>query len=96
METKPLYKHVCETCLFLGTFNKKDLYVCSHREKLIDTLIARHSDEDSNYSSGLEFALCYDTFGVLNSDACQALFVALQLAKKLGYTIKEWGISNDD
>lgn len=51
----PLFAHDCETCIFLGTFNGKDLYF--HRSELETTVLARDSSEPGDYSSGLEFAL---------------------------------------
>lgn len=63
---KKNFKHDCETCIFLGEFlfrdnftrgvdpliiRAADLYVCSQDE--FPTVIARFSDESSNYISGI-------------------------------------------
>ena len=49
---KPIHKHDCECCQFLGSFKGEDLYY--HEENRI-TLIARFG-EDGDYTSGLTFA----------------------------------------
>lgn len=48
----PIFNHDCDTCKFLGTYNRRDLYVCDK------TLVARFGDEGSEYESGL--SLIYD------------------------------------
>jgi len=54
--TKPQFKHDgCDECRFLGHELGCDLYYCcQHR---FPTLIARHSDEPSNYNSGMHSIL---------------------------------------
>lgn len=48
------YKHDCTECIPLGEFHKTDLYYC---EKGFEpTVIARRSDEGSDYESGMKFA----------------------------------------
>lgn len=47
----PLFVHDCEVCHFLGDFQGKDLYFCPESK----TLIARHSSDGSDYSSGISF-----------------------------------------
>jgi NCAIR mutase (PurE)-related protein len=49
------YEHDCDRCTFLGEHGAVDLYVCA-RNGAADTVIARRSDEGSDYSSGLVFA----------------------------------------
>ncbi len=56
----PVYKHNCSKCQYLGTFRigtsrgneVTDLYF--HRSDTEVTVVARNSDEESEYSSGLE------------------------------------------
>jgi len=52
----PIHKHDCGSCLFLGTFERHDLYFC---DKVIGgpTLIARWGSEGPDYTSGVEFAV---------------------------------------
>lgn len=47
---KPLYKHDCESCIFLGRFKGDDLYFHG-KDKCMprDQLLSRHSSEDSDY-----------------------------------------------
>ena len=53
--TKPLYKHDCEECIFLGMSENKmyDLYV--HNTVHQQTIIARYGDYEGDYKSGLIF-----------------------------------------
>jgi hypothetical protein len=58
---KPKYKHDCIDCKFLGTKKYQDkeydLYYCNPTKDISSgTLIARFSDEGSEYSSGTGFA----------------------------------------
>jgi hypothetical protein len=49
---KPLYIHDCDLCTFLGTSDgKSDLYVCLPGK----TLIARHSSDGPDYTSGFAY-----------------------------------------
>ncbi len=43
----PRFVHDCKACRYLGTPNTHDLYVCG------DTLLARASDDPSDYASML-------------------------------------------
>ena len=48
----PIYKHDCDVCIFLGSFQlgvDYDLYVC----KAGKTLVARWGSEGNQYDSGL-------------------------------------------
>lgn len=55
MPDKPQWKHDCTKCRFLGqTIGGKrlvDLYVCESVLENDATLIARYSDEDSDYAA---------------------------------------------
>lgn len=50
------YQHDCDGCVPLGEFGEYDLY--AHCEQPV-TVIARRSDEGSDYVSGLELAEFY-------------------------------------
>jgi hypothetical protein len=53
---KPLYKHDCELCVFLGQFENEDLYFCGNQiGPTSKTVIARCSDAAGDYVSGLCF-----------------------------------------
>ena len=48
----PIYKHDCDVCIFLGSFQlgvDYDLYLCKARK----TLVARWGSEGNQYDSGL-------------------------------------------
>jgi hypothetical protein len=58
----PQYKHDCETCVFLGRFTDNSTYTGGvdreydlyyHQGTIETTVVARFSDEGSDYSSGL-------------------------------------------
>ena len=49
----PKFRHDCTQCEFLGTFHGLDHYRCG--SELGDSLIARRSDEGSDYSSLCDF-----------------------------------------
>lgn len=55
----PRYDHDCTRCIFLGQFRGDDLYYCPSNASIDGhpTIIARHSSEGGDYSSGLSFAL---------------------------------------
>ncbi len=50
-----LFKHDCENCTYLGTFEGRDLYACA-RNNIVDTVIARYGNQGSEYASGLAFS----------------------------------------
>lgn len=54
---KPLHKHDCDQCLFLGYSEDetKDLYFCA-QGGVEDTVIVRYSSEPSDNISGIVFA----------------------------------------
>lgn len=52
-DDKPRYTHDCEKCMYLGNFEKYDLYWCMQGVN-IPTVIARYGDEGSEYTSGWE------------------------------------------
>ena len=49
----PKFKHDCQCCTFLGSFEGSDLYHCAQGG--FPTVIARHSEEDGDYTSGMSF-----------------------------------------
>jgi hypothetical protein len=67
---KPRYKHDCSNCTFLGRFRKYDLYFCPQTG--IPTLLARYSDEGSNYLSGMCFGRTEVSEGDFNRPLAQA------------------------
>jgi len=68
--------------VFLGSvvFEEQlyDLYVCSHKDKEIDTVVARYGDEGREYGSGVYFR-----------DTILPLKEAYQRAVALGYKLKK-------
>lgn len=56
---KPTYIHDCRKCVFLGNYTHEgtlyDLYVCSHKDMEIDTVIARCGNDGPDYASGIYF-----------------------------------------
>lgn len=53
---QPRYEHDCRSCLFLGQYQKFDLYFCPKDP----TIIARYSSDPSCYHSGIVFAVIAD------------------------------------
>lgn len=49
------FKHDCEHCKPLGEFGEADLYFCD-TPWIGVTVVARYSDEESDYVSGMELA----------------------------------------
>lgn len=49
----PRYVNICFLCEYLGQYKNYDLYYCAGEP----TVVCRYSDEGSDYSSGLDFAL---------------------------------------
>ena len=47
------FQHDCDDCKPLGEFGEADLYFC---KMALPTVIARYSDDDSDYVSGLVLA----------------------------------------
>lgn len=89
---KPNYKHDCNVCQFLGatildgkTF---DLYYCAGEP----TVIARWSDEGSEYASGLSFglsAMARHINGVEGYKGNGALMVAVAMAMANGLDVTD-------
>ena len=52
-EDEPRYEHDCDRCVFLGCWFESDLYYCEQRTVGIPTVLARHSGQDFDYTSGL-------------------------------------------
>lgn len=70
----PRYEHDCDQCVFLGEYDKYDLYHCS-QGNTIDTVIARYGNDGPDYSSGLAGAYA----------GIEHLAEALRLAKAQGF-----------
>lgn len=71
MKKSPLHEHDCNNCIYLGSFYKKDYYLCISKEHpFLSTFIARYG-KNGNYSSGIEF--CWSNI---------YLNIALKLAEK--------------
>jgi hypothetical protein len=68
---KPKFKHDCDYCKFLGNFNGADLYFCD-KIKQIPTVLARFSNEPSDYKSGLIFAKMSIKKGLFDDHLAQA------------------------
>ena len=49
------YTHDCDVCTFLGVFDGSDLYFHPGGDLVSPTVIARFSDDPSDYTSGLAF-----------------------------------------
>lgn len=62
-DIKPLHKHDCQECTFLGTFNNQDLYTCAQFGE--PTYIARWSSNGPDYTS--QSKAIYDQ---LKTDRC--------------------------
>lgn len=82
---KALYKHDCETCAYLGTYNDCDLYYCPVGDlRGPPTVIARASSEPRDYESGIalaRFLVCADVgFEAFATDGRLALLSALRVA----------------
>lgn len=85
----PRYQHDCSTCKFLGEHEEYDLYVCAHKDRQIDTIIARCGNKGPDYTSGLEFALCIEGLSVHDCSLARwAKIQGLMLALKAGYRIR--------
>ncbi len=90
---KKNFTHTCSACQFLGSTKDPqnnnytcDLYICrpTHFGENMThiTVLARYSDVESDYQSGLNSAF---------KDGCFVLWVASQRAIRLGYlTLTEW------
>lgn len=79
---EPVYVHDCKQCVYLGNYEHHgvffDLYVCSHKDKIIDTLVARHGNEGPEYCSGVVFIKTHPQ-----------IKKAYELALAKGYMLKE-------
>lgn len=91
MATSPRHKHDCERCVFLGSYENFDLYVCPASGERISTVVARYGDDGPDYVSGAHWPICFADepeyfFPLKGSDA--ALTIALLRALKAGYKYK--------
>lgn len=49
----PRYKHDCDQCVYLGRAWHVDLYFHGSNVRALQTVVARQSDEPSDYESGI-------------------------------------------
>ena len=68
------YKHDCETCKPLGTFEGNDLYFCP--QDGYPTVITRFSNHPGDYISGLTFADTVASLQEAKKRAMQAGYLA--------------------
>lgn len=86
----PRYKHTCPNCTYLGQSEEYDLYVCSRKNREIDSIIARFGNEGPDYISGLHYALSAQDFTLHTIDKARwTLAQALLRAIAKGYTVKK-------
>ena len=86
---KKNFTHTCSACKYLGSTQDPqndnvicDLHICRPTQGSQVTVIARYSNEESDYQSGLNVAFEHGSF---------VLWVAAQRAIRLGYlTMNEW------
>jgi hypothetical protein len=79
------YEHDCDNCVFLGQFENADLYVCAHNN-IIDTVVARFSDDGPDYLSGLTFAYAYgEDLSIEEDSDMKSTFEAFKRAISIGY-----------
>jgi len=55
-ESKPLFEHDCDRCIFLGSHTIEETQADLYWHDKDPTVIARYSSEPSDYSSGICFA----------------------------------------
>ena len=55
----PLYEHDCNECVYLGELDGSDLYYHPDSGPLTETVIARHSSDGPDYTSGMVFSKPY-------------------------------------
>ena len=64
------FEHYCESCKFLGQHKEYDVYLCSHKDGEIRTLLFRFGNKDSEYKSSSLFTCAgfteIDKFALLN------------------------------
>jgi hypothetical protein len=83
MKVKPIFKHDCDNCVYLGPFEPEtnavcDLYHCPPPEEGVGSVIARWGDEPDQYLS-----VKY----MMNQEVFDAQHVALQEAQSRVDTI---------
>lgn len=89
---KPLYKHDCKKCKFLGSYQDEDLYIDIRSDKHNDsygriTILSRRSSNPSDYTSGLIFSFNYWNSDK-NNPMSEALVRALMINKFKNEIIK--------
>jgi hypothetical protein len=58
MSDRPLFMHDCAECVFLGHYDKHDLYFCagSTLHGTVPTVVARFDHDSLDYKSGMALA----------------------------------------
>lgn len=74
LKTKPRFKHDCKLCVYLGEYEKYDLYYCEPG----NNVISRFGNNGEDYNSGLVFA---------TPDGFDPLYEAKKRAIDKGYLI---------
>lgn len=84
----PVFEHDCDECVFLGHYEKHDLYYCG---KDIETVIARWSSDGPDYASGVPLGIIpLGKRGMYVGPAAKILRVAYLIAADLGYLPFVW------
>jgi len=85
----PVFEHDCDKCVFLGHYEKHDLYYCGEN---IGTVIARWSSNGPDYASGVPLGIIpLRDEGMYSSElAAKILRVAYLIAADLGYLPFAW------
>jgi hypothetical protein len=50
-KNKKRYVHDCKSCRFIGRYKEFDVYICNENIIGYETILARHSDDGSDYLS---------------------------------------------
>jgi len=76
-----MFQHDCEKCIFLGTFDEHDIYICNWKFDHAPDYIARYSSDGPDYwsTTGFETVL---RFALRGSRSPMAI---LQKVIKLGF-----------
>jgi len=82
----PRYGHDCTACVYLGRFEKYDLYVhATGTTNEISTILARYGDDDPEYYSGLCFCRPYISLTGMQIGPKPCMAEGLKRALELGF-----------